>query len=131
MCESGIFVGGSLEDSQNTRTNLIVIGKGRGLTAKPQAFFFLWSEAQTGGGGVLSPRPGGAPAVFRRRGAAGKVQLDVLELLAGSTSPEGRRPQQISDGGTRLGGGAKVARHRKGEAQGGGSRARGRLGRAL
>jgi hypothetical protein len=35
MCESGIFVGGSLEDSQDTRTNLIVvIGKGRGLTAK-------------------------------------------------------------------------------------------------
>jgi hypothetical protein len=35
MCESEIFVGGSLEDLQDTRTNLIVIGKGRGLTTKP------------------------------------------------------------------------------------------------
>jgi hypothetical protein len=34
MCESGIFVGGSLDDSQDTRTNLIVIRKGRGLTVK-------------------------------------------------------------------------------------------------
>jgi hypothetical protein len=53
MCESGIFVGGSLEDSQDTRTNRIVTGKGRGLTAKSSAFFFLWSEARTGGGGNL------------------------------------------------------------------------------
>jgi hypothetical protein len=35
MCERGIFLGGSLEDSQDTKIDLIVIGKGRGLTAKP------------------------------------------------------------------------------------------------
>jgi hypothetical protein len=35
MCERGIFLAGSLEDSQDTKIDLIVIGKGRGLTAKP------------------------------------------------------------------------------------------------
>jgi hypothetical protein len=84
MCESGIFVGGSLEDSQDTRTSLIVTGKGRGLTGKPPAFFFLWSSARTGGGGGLSPRTGSAPAVGSRREAADAVRTDLAELRAAS-----------------------------------------------
>jgi hypothetical protein len=61
MCESGIFVGGSLEDSRDTRTNLIVIGKGRGLTVKPSGLLPSDTRAQ-GGSCSLSGQIVGAPA---------------------------------------------------------------------
>jgi hypothetical protein len=62
MCESGIFVGGSLEDSRDTRTNLIVIGKGRGLTVKPPGLLLPSDTRAQGGSGGLSGQIVGAPA---------------------------------------------------------------------
>jgi hypothetical protein len=61
MCEWGIFLGGSLEDSQDTKIDLIVIGKGRGLTAKPSGLLLPQTRAYRGGGG-LSGQAAGAPA---------------------------------------------------------------------
>jgi hypothetical protein len=73
--------------------DLLITGKGRGLTAKPPAFFFLWLEARTGAVAAYPHARGGAPAVFRRRGAVGKIQLDVLEVVAASVS-SGRAPMR-------------------------------------
>jgi hypothetical protein len=125
-----------VQDLQDTRTNLIVTEKGRGLTAKPSAFFFLWLEARTGRGGGLSGRFTGAPATKKfGRGAKLKEELERNKMV-GLPSEERNRgdrylrstPAKLAAGSASAGGGARRAgagRRAGGGAQLGLTRARG------
>jgi hypothetical protein len=61
-CESGNFVGGSLEDSQDTKTNLEFTRKSRGLIAKLPGLLLPLARSEQGGGSGWSGQIAGAPA---------------------------------------------------------------------
>jgi hypothetical protein len=110
-----------VQDLEDTRTNLTVTGKGRGLTAKPPAFFFLWLEARTGRGGGLSDRFTSAPTTKKfGRGAKLKEELERNKMVglpseergggsrrSRSTPAAARAPMQ-GGGGATLQGEARV-----------------------
>jgi hypothetical protein len=97
MCERGIFWGGSLEDSQDTKIDLIVIGKGRGLTAKPLGLL-LPSDPRVQGAAVACPakllalrRPSGLDELqnWKRssRGSQGGAYRRGRQTVAARTRP--------------------------------------------
>jgi hypothetical protein len=62
MCESGIFIGGSLQFCEDTRKDLRFTRKSRGLIAKLPCLLLPMSRSEQGGGGGLSGQIAGAPA---------------------------------------------------------------------
>jgi hypothetical protein len=98
MCESGIFVGGSLEDSQDTRINLRFTRKSRDLIAKLPCLLLPLARSEQGGAAAC---PTKSP-VLRRPRSSGEAR-NVKRRPRGSRRCAHHGRRSTGDAGFRRG----------------------------